>query len=260
MATHPENWFEILSIEMYFERGFEELEGYDHFYWDVLRGFVRLLQLRTADAAAFLKSAEEKFSSYERTTENFYYYFRLRQMDHERCILEEVANRSDAKVERTNQSCERLQNLTFAESNFDLWRSQTCQTAIHKLLRGDLSEGLDLFNELIEEYDTRFDKRLVSYYTFSAAAARILGDDETADRYNENAVIGIDKLEKPYFVALNTHRIAALNHLWGRNAEKEEWEGRIQTLELPRDTREIFERKSALHVKATQSTNCVCFF
>lgn len=236
-----------------FEGALEAISSRDDFESYALRGKIRSLELRTAEACEHFERAEELYEEVaESDSEAPIGYFYLQLYCLENALLEEAVEGLTEEVEARQESA--LEYLTARSPNSLPGMISLSAIGTYKLVRRRFADAAQVFELFLALTNVGWNVELIrtGFSIGAAAAAGELDRANEAERHYETAALGLGMVPHELMTGIYCGRLHALAARWGRKRESREWLRRIEKMECPETSKECFRRRAGLLAAATE--------
>ena len=234
----PFNWVSIVNDRADLDLAFNALDGWGHFHTDTIRGRIRSLQLRPADALDHFKKAEARVDDFPRTLRNQLRRFYLKIYAFENALIFE-SDPDGGDPQATDRAMKELQETDLPESEVASQIRHSCR-AMFALHRKNYASAKKIFSRLIDQSRDRMGDEKVDFFLGNAVAMRALNETDTAERNIETASLYIPALDNVFNMGHYACRLSALLKLWDQEDRAQEWDDFIHRLKIPASTAELF--------------------
>lgn len=244
----PQDWLEEFLGKGDFDDSFQKLEGVKHFHAETMRGRIRSLQLRFAEAWEHFDQAYERSLKAHEDIPNLVRQFILNIYCFEHALLEKPLSPSERDTKIPELWIPELPEIVLDEYPevklvINLRRASEGFLRLHL---GDYQAAADVFQGLIEKNPRARPDTLMMNYLGLAACQHNQGLDELARWNLENASLAIQAGGE----TINRARWAAVLHAFytflGDEEEANGWKAFLERLPCPQATRDAFLKRAKL--------------
>jgi tetratricopeptide (TPR) repeat protein len=240
------------------DEAFKELDGWNHFHTDSLRGRTLSLQLRPTEAWDYFLKAESRADDFQKTSRNILRRFVLKIFCLENCFVEEsLPNLGDPRKAKAIYK----EILEFDAPNLEFARNyKNFARALYALHNKNYSVAIKTLNWLLRDTKKSIGDEKTGFYLAASVAYRGNGDETTSDKLLEYACLSIPTLENKFNMGLFSGVVIALLQLWGRDEEAQEWDSFLTNLRISEKATNIFRERSKRMLERSASLNRVFIF
>ena len=242
----PNGWRYRFVLKGDLDASYAELEGYDHFFADTMRGLVRSLQLRFEAAWELFDAAYEKTTEAAESIPNLVRQFLLNIYTFDNALMEGPLNPDNAQIPDAHIPTlpdKILDEYPEVRLVINLRRGSE---GILRLHVGDFEISAEVFEGLLRSNPSAPPDRLAMPYIGLAAALFNLGKEDEARRNLENAAFAVQAGRE----VIGRGRAAAVLHAFhsylGESSAAQDWIEFLDHLECPQKTRELFLQRAEI--------------
>jgi tetratricopeptide (TPR) repeat protein len=254
----PNDWITLVNDRCDLDQAFNALEDWDHFHTDTIRGRIRSLQLRPAEAWEHFQKAEARADEFGRSLRNLLRRFYLKVYCFENSLIQEsqTGGGDPAVIEKYHRQ---LMSVEVPDSEV-AGQLRMFNQGLFLTHTEDYPAAKKLFRKLLRQSRDRIGDEKTGFYFAAAVVHRALGEEGEAERQLENACLCIPALDNTFNMGHYAGVAIALLSIWEREEEAREWDQFLVRLKIPKKTADIFRERTKRILARSESLKRVFFF
>ena len=234
----PSGWVHAFMHEADLEKSFRALDGCPHFHAETMRGRIRTLQLRTAEAWHHYDAAEVSSREAEESIPNLRRTFLLQVYRFDNALLEAPESNDPEMEDPSLPTISDALLKEFPELSSAL-RMRTRVQASYLLHAGRWTDALEVFTGLIEDRGIHHGGLAQSYLSIACCHFN-LGNEGEVRRFLNSAELAVHACEELLTRAHLCGLLYAVHYVREDPEQASEWKEFLYSLPCPRATRDTF--------------------
>ncbi len=253
----PENWLRKFFRSADLDASYRNLDGVRHFHAETMRGRIRSLQLRFADAWNHFDQAQSLISESPKTIPNLVRQFVLEIYSFNNALLERPVSSDCPMAEFSLPPLDPKILDEYPEIRYVLELRRNSE-AMLRLHTGELDRARAIYESLLKEKPMNKAELLVVYYLGLAACEAQGGACEKVEDHLESASLAAQTLQKTLNQASAAAQLNAFYKFTGNGQKAMEWKLFLSRLNCPQETISLFTlRAEKIHKRCSEKGRLV---
>ena len=235
----PENWLKKFFRRADLKTSYRDLEGVRHFHAETMRGRIRSLQMRFAEAWKHFDHAQALISESPKSIPNLVRQFVLEIYSFNNALLERPVSSDCPMAEFSLPPLDPKILDEYPEIRYVLELRRNSE-AMLRLHTGEVDRARSIYESLLNDKPMNKAELLVVYYLGLAACEAQNGVTAEAEAHLENASLAAQTLQKILNQASAAAQLNAFYKFTGNGQKAMEWKLFLSRLNCPQETISLF--------------------